>query len=179
MNENHNTKKPFIFLTSATDRTTFEAARLTAPFSYLLKPFNALELQYAIELAIEKFANEVGVFSSGQHTSILIDQNFFIKKGNLLVKVPITTIQYIKVEGRYTSIYSDSGNFLVKLSLIDFLNKLPEKQFLRVNRNIIVNADKVVSVHLADNQIILENDERILMSRRNRDTIVKLLDVLK
>jgi two-component system LytT family response regulator len=43
-----NASKPFVFLTSSTDRKIFERAKLTQPFSYLLKPFNELEIQYAI-----------------------------------------------------------------------------------------------------------------------------------
>lgn len=179
MNENHHTRKPFIFLTSATDRTTFEAARITAPFSYLLKPFNKLELQYAIELALEKFAHEVGVLSSGQSPFVLIHESFFIKKREVLVKVPIRSIAYIEVEGKYLNIYSDDHNFLVQISLVEMLNKLPGEQFIRVNRNTIVNIRKMVSIHLADDHIILESGKRIRISRRNRDNIIKIFDVLK
>jgi two-component system LytT family response regulator len=46
---------PFLFLTSMQSRMVFDQAKLTQPFTYLLKPFNDLELQYSIELAIEKY----------------------------------------------------------------------------------------------------------------------------
>ena len=36
--------RPFVFLTSSTDRTIFERAKLTKPFSFLLKTFNSLEV---------------------------------------------------------------------------------------------------------------------------------------
>jgi CheY-like chemotaxis protein len=46
---------PFLFLTSMQSRTVFEKAKYTKPFSYLLKPFNEMELLYTIELAIETY----------------------------------------------------------------------------------------------------------------------------
>ena len=36
--------KPFVFLTSSKDRQIFERAKLTRPFSFLMKPFNELEI---------------------------------------------------------------------------------------------------------------------------------------
>ena len=40
--------RPFVFLTSSTDRSIFERAKLTKPYSFLLKPFNPLEVLYAL-----------------------------------------------------------------------------------------------------------------------------------
>jgi two-component system, LytTR family, response regulator len=48
-----NAIKPFVFLTSSKDRQIFERAKLTHPFSFLLKPFNELEILYAIVMAVE------------------------------------------------------------------------------------------------------------------------------
>ena len=50
-----NASKPFVFLTSSQDRQIFERAKLTKPFSFLMKPFNQLEILYALEMAVEKF----------------------------------------------------------------------------------------------------------------------------
>jgi FixJ family two-component response regulator len=47
-----------VFLTSSNDRQIFERAKLTRPFSFLMKPFNELEILYAIEMAVEKFHNQ-------------------------------------------------------------------------------------------------------------------------
>jgi FixJ family two-component response regulator len=55
-----NASKPFVFLTSSNDRQIF--AKLTRPFSFLMKPFNELEILYAIEMAVEKFHNQNDAF---------------------------------------------------------------------------------------------------------------------
>ena len=53
-----NSLKPFVFLTSSKDRQIFERAKLTRPFSFLMKPFNELEILYALEMAVEKFYDQ-------------------------------------------------------------------------------------------------------------------------
>lgn len=172
-------KKPFIFLTSAMDREVFEAAKLTDPYSYLLKPYNILELEYSIELALEKFAGEVGVFSSGKHASLIIDESFFIKKKDNLVKVPVATIEYIEVEGKYSNIVAQEDRFLVQQSLIQILKKLPEKHFLRVHRNYLINVSKIEKLNLLDNQIILKSGKAILISRRYKEAFMETFSILK
>jgi two-component system, response regulator PdtaR len=45
-------KTPIIYLTALRDKETFERAKLTEPFDYLTKPFNADKLENAITRAI-------------------------------------------------------------------------------------------------------------------------------
>ena len=66
--------KPFVFLTSATDRKIFEKAKLTNSFSYLLKPYNELEVLYAIEMAIEKFYDDSRSIDSEEADAIIGDK---------------------------------------------------------------------------------------------------------
>jgi len=49
---------PFIYLTSYADETTLQRAKKTAPFGYLLKPFDERELKTTIEIALYKFGME-------------------------------------------------------------------------------------------------------------------------
>lgn len=45
---------PVIFLTAHSEDTTIKRAKFAEPYGYLLKPFDVIELKYAIELAIYK-----------------------------------------------------------------------------------------------------------------------------
>src|ERR1051326_9153316 len=45
---------PIIYLTAHSDDPTLVRARSTSPFGYILKPFKALELRCAIEIALHK-----------------------------------------------------------------------------------------------------------------------------
>ncbi|HEU4551903.1 MAG TPA: LytTR family transcriptional regulator DNA-binding domain-containing protein [Chitinophaga sp.] len=184
INESGDMQKPFIFLTSAADRTTFDAARLTTPFSYLLKPFNELELQYAIELAIEKTAGAgAGQFTApaaaAEKRTVLMHDFFFVKHGNTLAKIMLSDILYIEVEGKYCKIMAGREKYLVQQPLKLLLERLPEQQFIRVHRNYMVNIHGVVKVNLQENEMVLSNGQAILYSRRYLDSFLHLFDVLK
>ncbi len=49
---------PIIYLTAYADDETLQRARVTEPFGYLVKPFEARELRSAIEMALYKAATE-------------------------------------------------------------------------------------------------------------------------
>ena len=74
--------KPFVFLTSSTDRKIFERAKLTQPFSFLMKPFNELEVLYAIEMAVEKFYKQEDIFITEEENTVISQDYLFIKKGS-------------------------------------------------------------------------------------------------
>ena len=58
----------------------FERAKLTKPFSFLMKPFNELEILYALEMAFEKFYEQTNVFMGDDEDTIISTDYLFIKK---------------------------------------------------------------------------------------------------
>lgn len=55
---NERFKKPFIFITSHTDKATLDRAKHTFPYGYIVKPFNEHELKATIEMAMFRYSNE-------------------------------------------------------------------------------------------------------------------------
>ena len=49
---------PFIYITAGSDDTTFERAKKSLPFNYIVKPFNSRMLNSAIKIALYKFDME-------------------------------------------------------------------------------------------------------------------------
>ncbi len=49
---------PIIYLTALTDKATIDRAKVTAPYGYIMKPFNEKELHTTIEMALHKSAIE-------------------------------------------------------------------------------------------------------------------------
>lgn len=49
---------PLIYLTAHSEASTVEKAKITEPYGYLIKPFDVLELKFAIELALYKHQQE-------------------------------------------------------------------------------------------------------------------------
>ncbi|WP_394758266.1 LytR/AlgR family response regulator transcription factor [Flavobacterium sp.] len=168
-----NVAKPFVFLTSSKDRQIFERAKLTKPFSFLLKPFNELEVLYAIEMAIEKFYEQTNVFVSEEEDTVIGNNYLFIKKNSALKKVAIEDIIYIEVEERYCNIITQKERFLVALSLTKIISFLDTNKFARTHRNYIVNTNRISEIILADNLIVLEGNHKVNLSDKYKDFIRK------
>ena len=173
-----NASKPFVFLTSSTDRQIFERAKLTQPFSYLLKPFNELELLYAIEMAVEKFYAQQDVFLGDEEDTIISEEYLFIKKGKSLKKVQIKEIIYIEVEEKYCNIITEKEKFVILISLTKILKLLDNTIFCRTHRNYIANIEKIEEIILADNLILLTGNHKVTLSDTYKD-IVKRMRTLR
>ncbi|HEY1195406.1 MULTISPECIES: LytR/AlgR family response regulator transcription factor [Flavobacterium] len=169
-----NASKPFVFLTSSQDRQIFERAKLTKPFSFLMKPFNELEILYAIEMAVEKFYAQTNVFLSEEQDTVISNDFLFIKKKNALKKVSLSDILYIEVEERYCNIITEKEKFVILISLTKISDLLDKNKFIRTHRNTIVNSDKIEEIILADNLIVLKGNHKINLSDTYKDFIKKI-----
>ncbi|MFD2943162.1 LytR/AlgR family response regulator transcription factor [Flavobacterium notoginsengisoli] len=169
-----NASKPFVFLTSSQDRQIFERAKLTKPFSFLMKPFNELEILYAIEMAVEKFYAQTNVFFSEEQDTVISNDFLFIKKKNALKKVSLNDIIYIEVEERYCNIITEKEKFVILISLTKISDLLDKNKFIRTHRNTIVNSDKIEEIILADNLIVLKGNHKINLSDTYKDFIKKI-----
>jgi len=176
INRNKNTLKPFIFLTGHMDRGIFEKAKKEQPFSFLLKPFNKLEILYAIELVLEKSMNNSEWF---ENRNDAVDDAFFIKKNKVFHKVRLRDISCVEVEGRYSKIMADKNTFLLEYTLIDLQKRLPTSMFIRSHRNYIVNMNKVKEVHYNDNLIILEDNTKALLGRSYKKDFIHRYSILR
>lgn len=166
--------KPFVFLTSSTDRQIFERAKLTKPFSYLLKPFNELELFYAIEMALEKFYEQKDVFLGDGEDTVITEDYLFIKKGRALKKVLIKDIIYIEVEDKYCNIITEKEKFVINISLVKISKLLNPNQFFRTHRRCIVNVEKVEQIILSDNLILLSGGLKADLSDNYREILQRV-----
>ncbi|MBF4471994.1 MULTISPECIES: LytR/AlgR family response regulator transcription factor [Flavobacterium] len=169
-----NASKPFVFLTSSQDRQIFERAKLTKPFSFLMKPFNELEILYALEMAVEKFYEQTNVFLSEDQDTVISSDYLFIKKKNSLKKVSLNDIIYIEVEDRYCNIITEKEKFVILISLTKISELLDKNQFIRTHRNYIVNSDTIEEIVLADNLVVLKGNRKINLSDNYKDFIKKI-----
>ncbi|TDD94028.1 LytR/AlgR family response regulator transcription factor [Flavobacterium cellulosilyticum] len=166
-----NATKPFVFLTSSQDRKIFERAKLTKPFSFLMKPFNELEILYALEIAIEKFYDQTNVFLSEDQDTVVSNDYLFIKKKKALKKVSLEDIIYIEVDNRYCNIITEKEKFVILISLTKINDLLDKNKFIKTHRNYIVNKDKIEEIILSDNLIILKGNHKVTLSDSYKDFI--------
>ncbi len=173
-----NASKPFVFLTSSTDRKIFERAKLTQPFSFLMKPFNELEILYALEMAFEKFYAQQDVFFNEEENTIISEEHLFIKKGKSLKKVLISDIIYIEVEEKYCNIITEKEKFVILISLTKVLTLLDNTIFSKTHRNFIVNTEKIIEIIPSDNLILLSGNHKATLSDKYKG-LLKQIRTLK
>ena len=148
---NKNLKLPVIYLTKLTDKPTFKRALQTYPASYLVKPFNEVDLVNTIEITlfnascIENINNVPNDTSDNPFFSL--ENRVFIKNSkNHLIKVEINDINYIEGDGSYSKIYTKSGNHNSSYSLKVVLEKISHPDLIRIHRSYIINLNKIVTV---------------------------------
>ena len=170
-----NASKPFVFLSSSRDRQIFERAKLTQPFSFLMKPFNELEILYALEMAIEKFYAQPNVFLSEDQDTVISKDYLFIKKRKTLNKIHVTDILYVEVEDRYCNIITADEKFVVQMSLSKIMQILNPQYFSRTHRNFLVNTTTITQITPQDNLVLLEGGYTILLSDKYKNILEKFL----
>ncbi|MBC8756476.1 response regulator transcription factor [Kordia sp. YSTF-M3] len=175
---NHHHPIPILFLTNSKDKISFIAAKKQKPYSYLLKPVNPFEIRFAIELAIEKYVDQIGQLTTKDEATLQIDNTLLIKKGNVLVKVAIDDIYYVESDDKYCYIYTNDARFLVQKSLKSFSETLPQN-FVSIHRKYVVNTNQILSVHTNDYTVILKNNKDIPVSQRHRKVLLELFTIIK
>ncbi|MBC8754658.1 DNA-binding response regulator [Kordia sp. YSTF-M3] len=164
---------PFLFLTSIQSRAIFDKAKYTKPFSYILKPFNEMELLYAIELAIETYHGQENTISGATTNAVIGPEFLFVKKQQKVVKVNVNTINYIEVSEKYCSLICDEGSYFIKLSLSKIKDVLANPDFKQTHRNYLVNVKKIKELYVEDNLIILEANYKVPFSARYKAAFLK------
>jgi DNA-binding LytR/AlgR family response regulator len=177
MSTKQEAKRPFLFLTGATDTSTFKLAKASCPYNYLIKPFNKPELQYAIELAIERYQAEVSPSPAADICTS--SESVFVKRGNTLVSVQYNDIKYIEVDGKYSKIVCYNQKFVVQQPLGDLYVGLPTKQFFRIHRRYVINISEIMKIDTQTHEIFFKDGNTLFFSRRYLDDFLTIFKLIK
>ncbi len=175
---NENSPIPILFLTSARDKITFSAAKIENPYSYLLKPVDPFEIKFTIELAFEKFANEVGQLSTKEEASIKINEELLIKKKDCLFKIAKKDVYYVVADDKYCRVHTKDMQFLIQKTLKSFLEDFADS-FIRTHRKYLVNKHEIERINIADYNIVLKNGVSVPLSQRHKKDVLKEFNILK
>ncbi len=125
-----------VFVT-AFDTHAIRAFEVNA-LDYLLKPVNPERLAKAIQRLEEETDN------SKKFRPLEFDDRIFLELGSRTVFLKVCEISYIFAAGDYSEIFTVGGKkFLIEKSLREWEERLPEKHFLRVHRQTIINLEQI------------------------------------
>lgn len=147
-----------VFLTSF-DNYVYEAFDVEA-FNYIVKPIEDKRLNDVLMLALNK------INTCNENKGDLI-----IHRDKSIVKIKINNIIYADVYDRIVTLHLKNAKIEYYSRLKNLEKELKEKDFFRCHKSYIVNLMHVM--RFDKNQILLDNDEVIPISRRNYNSFSK------
>jgi len=104
---------------------------------------------------------------SGADKNIEVLERIAVKSGSKIHVVTIPEIYFLQADGDYVQIFSINGKYLKEQTMKYFEEHLPENQFVRVHRSIIVNVEMISRIELYEKQsqlLTLKNGQQIKTS---------------
>jgi two-component system LytT family response regulator len=126
--------------------TAFDAYAIRAfevnALDYLLKPVNPERLAKAVERLAEDAARE-----KNERRPFEFDDRIFLELGARSVFLKVCEISHINSSGDYSEIFTvDKRKFLLEKPLREWEERLPEKHFLRIHRQTIINLEEIEEI---------------------------------
>lgn len=163
------TYKPYVIFVTAYQNFAIQAIKESA-IDYILKPIDIIELQAAVNRAIN--------LSSKTEKAGIKNQKLVIYQENESHFLDIDQILYCKSESNYSYIIlMDNRKILTTHTLAQLEEKLAKNNFIRIHQSYLVNS-KYISRYIKTegSQIELTNGQILDVSRRKRDELKKYFD---
>jgi DNA-binding LytR/AlgR family response regulator len=177
-NEINHLRIPIIFTTSFKDKTTFEQAKSTYSFGYLVKPFNKLSLQSTIEQAVKMLFPDDELEEPRESEFAILSNAVLVKHVNMLYPVRYDSILFIQGEGNYCSIYTSQRKYLLKAPLKRMLESMPPSEFAPIHKSFIVRLDKVESIDVGSGKLVV-GKETLPLGRNFKNAFLSRFNQLK
>ncbi len=150
---------------TAFDEYAIRAFEVNA-IDYLLKPVNPDRLAKTLVRLKEETANKKTAIHS-----LDFDDRVFLELGEKSVFLKVKDISHIISAGDYSEVFSvNQQKFLIEKPLKEWETRLPEKYFLRIHRQTIINLEEVENIESWFNrtfQVKLKKfSEALTVSRR-------------
>jgi len=165
---------PIIYITAQADHQTFTEAKMTRPSAYLIKPYNAFELQTSIELAVETFEEQSQEDAESKGVKV-IDDKIFIKHQSRYDRVKLNEICYMEAFGNYTEIHTETRRYTVVTQLGKLEKSLQESFLFRCHRSYIINLNEVLGFDESAAYIL---EKTIPIAKNQRQEFLSRLRVL-
>jgi two-component system LytT family response regulator len=180
---------PVVIFVTAYDSFALQAFEVSA-LDYLLKPFDDSRFFQTLERA----KNQIRLASQledGERykelVSVLIDkvnpskeylQKVLVKSGERLTFLETNKVEWISSEGNYVCFHVEKASYLMRETISNLEQQLDPSLFLRINRSVIINIDRVKELHQmfhGDYKVILSDNSQFTLSRRFRDRLPRII----
>jgi two-component system LytT family response regulator len=196
---------PMIIFATAYNQYAIDAFDLHA-VDYLLKPFDSERVSLAVQRAAERHKNQQAVLkapligaindifvrsekdnfaaadSVGSDEGLTdghseaIKRKLLIRDSGVVKVIPFDDIDWIDAAGDYMCVHALGETHIMRSTLLDLLEKLDDKQFVRIHRSTVVNIARVVSTSLSQKRgsvLHLPDGQTLKVSRNYRESTRK------
>lgn len=177
---NEKYKIPFIFTTSYSDIDTIAEVKLTNPAGYIIKPYSRELLLATVEIVLFKYSKERKQKKKTEKTIATIDKKDFvinnhlsIKNNGMVIKIPFSEIVWFESDKNYVEINTTDKKYLIRTSLKQILEKLPDNYFVKCHKQYIVNILHIEGIKADEIEI---QSQRIPMIRNLKPAVMDLLN---
>ena len=161
-----------VVITTAYNEYAIKALKNDA-IDYLLKPIDTDDLEETIT-KIKKYT--LRSLNSNKVEKVLLNFNeklnnkkITINTDGKLIFLEPDEIIFIESDGNYSSIYTTNNKKIVVTKKLKEVNALlPEEVFFRIHNSYIINLKKVKEFLKTDGYVVLENNQRIPVSRQKK-----------
>ena len=140
--------KPLVVMITSHDEFALESYEYDVT-DFLKKPLNTPRFLKTIEKIKKTLVGEATVKKN--------DDYIFIKSDSKLVQIKLEDIHWVEALGNYMRLHTDKEKHTVLSTMKEIESKLPNKDFIRIQRSFIVRLDKILSIE--DNYVIMKNKE--------------------
>jgi two-component system LytT family response regulator len=180
---------PGVIFVTAYDEFALQAFEVNA-LDYLLKPFIRDRFYKALTRAKAQIKQQKSAVSSGDpHLHNFLKQlksesnhlkRLVVKSNGRVIFLLTDEIDSIEAAGNYLSVRIGKESHLIRETLSQIEQKLDPGKFVRINRSVIINLDRIKEMHplfSGDQEIILRSEKRFTMSRNYRDKLFAALNL--
>lgn len=158
----HHKNMPIVFITAHFTEDNYMRARKLGIFNFLSKELSKIKLLQAIELALYQQSDiqaspQSEVLESPQPAHLHEKDRLFFKVGDLYKAFQLTEILYFYADNKLNYARIGNRNFPTSLQLKVLENEL-YPNFLRCHKKYLVNASKIDSIHIKEDQVKIGDD---------------------
>jgi len=177
MDMSHRNGRPGIVFVTAYEQYALKAIKQHA-FDYLLKPVNRKELKQCVQKYISGRSENASQIPQPVN-QVLTDKIKRVKvstrTGTLFVNP--ANILYCKADGNYTVIHSGGKELLCSMNIGKLRELLPETNFLRIGRSLILNIEHITHLDRRQSVVTLVNQGECISVKIPRNHL-KVLEMI-
>jgi two-component system LytT family response regulator len=176
-------RMPAVIFLTAFDEYAVQAFEVNA-VDYVLKPFEPERLALAVARARNRIATRAESTLAARLEALLSSRRepaldrLVVRDGERYELVPVDAIDWVEAANNHVQLHCGARRHLLAETLTSLERRLDPRRFLRVHRSRIVNATRVVAVHVLMGgayELELRDGTRLTSGRQYREAVQSLI----